>query len=98
MSRGPERGEGRRPGSCTLQRSVAFGILPAREPGSPWRQFRLPAPFRLSGLSLTWRDLSDNLWNNAVHDTREMAVGGNNALYVAMNGGVFVLDSPAVPG
>ena len=50
------------------------------------------------GISLAWRDLSDNLWNNAVHDTREMAVGGNGALYVAMNGGVFVLDSPAVPG
>jgi hypothetical protein len=49
------------------------------------------------GISLGWRDLSDDLWDNAVHDTREMAVGGNGALYVAMNGGVFVLDSPKVP-
>jgi hypothetical protein len=49
------------------------------------------------GIALAWQDLSDDLWYNAINDTRELAVGGNGALYVALSGGVFVLDSPAVP-
>ena len=49
------------------------------------------------GIALAWQNLSDDLWNNAVNDTRELAVGGNGAVYVALSGGVFVLDNPAVP-
>ena len=49
------------------------------------------------GVALAWYDLSDDLWANAVQDTREMAVGGNGALYIGLSGGVFVLDSPAIP-
>jgi hypothetical protein len=49
------------------------------------------------GIGLAWKNLGDDLWNNAVNDTRELAVGGNGAVYVALSGGVFVLDSPAVP-
>ena len=49
------------------------------------------------GLALPWVDLTDDLWDNAVNDTREIAVGGNGALYVALSGGVFVLDTPQIP-
>jgi hypothetical protein len=49
------------------------------------------------GIALPWQDLSDDLWHHAVNDTRELAVGGNGALYVALSGGVFVLDEPAIP-
>ena len=49
------------------------------------------------GVALAWLDLTDDLWDNAINDTRELAVGGNGALYVALSGGVFVLDDPKVP-
>jgi hypothetical protein len=49
------------------------------------------------GIGLAWQDLRDDLWINAINDTRELAVGGNGALYVALSGGVFVLDDPGVP-
>ena len=45
-----------------------------------------------------WHDLTDELWRNAINDTRELAVGGNGALYVGLSGGVFVLDEPGHPG
>jgi hypothetical protein len=37
------------------------------------------------------------LWRNAINDTRELAVGGNGAVYVTLSGGVFVLDEPDIP-
>jgi hypothetical protein len=49
------------------------------------------------GVGLAWRDLTDDLWNHAINDTRELAVDGNGALYVTLSGGVFVLDEPDVP-
>jgi hypothetical protein len=49
------------------------------------------------GIALAWKDLRGDLWNNAINDTRELAVGGNGALYVSLSGGVFVLDNPPVP-
>jgi hypothetical protein len=49
------------------------------------------------GIALAWQDLSDDLWNHAVNDTREIAVGGDGALYVVLSGGVFVLDEPQIP-
>ena len=49
------------------------------------------------GVALAWQDLSDDLWHHAINDTRELAVGGNGALYVSLSGGVFVLDEPDVP-
>ena len=49
------------------------------------------------GIALAWKDLRDDLWNNAIHDTRELAVGGNGAVYVSLSGGVFVLDNPPIP-
>jgi hypothetical protein len=51
----------------------------------------------VGGVSLPWQDLGDDLWYNAINDTRELAVGGNGALYVALSGGVFVLDAPEIP-
>jgi hypothetical protein len=52
---------------------------------------------REGGIALAWRDLRDDLWINAINDTRELAVGGNGAVYVALSGGVFVLDDPDIP-
>ena len=49
------------------------------------------------GIAFAWRNLGDDLSNNAIQDTRELAVGGNGAVYVGLSGGVFVLDSPGVP-
>jgi hypothetical protein len=49
------------------------------------------------GVALAWQDQSDDLWRNAISETREIAVGGDGAVYVALTGGVFVLDHPAVP-
>jgi len=49
------------------------------------------------GIAFAWVDLTDDLWNHAINDTRELAVGGNGALYVTLSGGVFVLDAPNVP-
>lgn len=49
------------------------------------------------GVALAWRDLTDELWRNAINDTRELAIGGNGALYVSLSGGAFVLDEPDIP-
>jgi photosystem II stability/assembly factor-like uncharacterized protein len=49
------------------------------------------------GVALAWRDLTDELWRNAINETRELAVGGNGAVYVSLSGGVFVLDEPDIP-
>jgi hypothetical protein len=49
------------------------------------------------GVALAWHDLTDDLWHNAVNETREIAVGGDGALYVGLSCGVFVLDVPDVP-
>ena len=49
------------------------------------------------GIDLAWKDLTDELWRNAINDTRELAVGGNGAVYVTLSGGVFVLDEPDIP-
>jgi photosystem II stability/assembly factor-like uncharacterized protein len=49
------------------------------------------------GIVLTWQDLTDELWRNAVNDTRELAVDGNGSVYVSLSGGVFVLDAPEIP-
>lgn len=49
------------------------------------------------GLAQSWKDLTDDLWRNAINDTRELAIDGSGALYVSLSGGVFVLDAPAVP-
>ncbi|HVW31415.1 MAG TPA: hypothetical protein VHL53_02645, partial [Acidimicrobiia bacterium] len=61
--------------------------------GGIWGNRIVPA----GGVALAWHDLSDDLWNNAVQDTREMAVGGDGAVYVGLSGGVFVLDRPDIP-
>ncbi len=49
------------------------------------------------GVALAWTDLADDMWYHAINDTREMAVGGNGAVYVSLSGGVFVLDDPQIP-
>jgi hypothetical protein len=61
--------------------------------GEVWGNRIIPG----GGISLFWVDLTDDLWRNAVNDTREIAVGGNGALYVGLSGGVFVLDDPDIP-
>ena len=49
------------------------------------------------GVARPWQDMADDLWYHAVNDTRELAVGGNGAVYVVVSGGVFVLDDPQIP-
>ena len=42
--------------------------------------------------ALEVKALRADLWTTAIHDPRELAVGGNGAVYVGLSGGVFVLD------
>ena len=89
-ARWPGRAAGRRGRRPDLRRH------PAR-PGGPRRPDLGQPHHRRGRVGLAWHDLTDDLWDNAINDTRELAVGGNGALYVALSGGVFVLDTPAVP-
>ena len=67
-------------------------------PGDPDRALLVTDIAAGGGIVVSWQDLTDELWRNAMNDTRELAaVDGNGSVYVSMSGGVFVLDAPEVP-
>ncbi len=45
-----------------------------------------------TGVAYAWKDVSDDLWLNAVTGGRELAVGTDGTVYVATSNGVFIND------
>jgi len=45
-----------------------------------------------TGVAYAWKDISDDLWLNAVTGGRELAVGADGTVYLATGNGVFIND------
>lgn len=45
-----------------------------------------------TGMQFAWKDVSDDVWLNALDGGRELAIGADGTVYVATSGGVFIND------